>query len=56
MAKFRLKCIWILFYLMAFVVLLLNGSMKKAYWGNLWSEFKKIINNNYEKNKYRGIN
>jgi hypothetical protein len=53
MANFRLKCTWILFYLMALIVLLLNGSMKKAYWGNLWSEFKILLTKNsiYFKNR-----
>lgn len=51
MAKFRLKCIWILFYLMAFIVLLLNGSMKKVYCVNLWTEFKKILDKSYKYTK-----
>jgi hypothetical protein len=56
MAKFRLKCTWILFYFMAFIILLLNGSMNKVYCRNLWSEFKKVLTNSYEKTKNRDIN
>ena len=41
---------------MTLIVLLLNGSMKRGYWGNLWSEFKKILSKNYEQNKYRDLN
>jgi len=41
--KLRVKITWIVFYIFALVILILNGHMKPKHLHNFWKEFLNIV-------------